>query len=152
VAAASLHEIIHEAADLAAIEARRLGAGIRFDLCVGDPIVEVDRVQIQQVLVNLFKNAFEAMQDCPTDDRIATVRTVASPEHIEVSIADQGAGIIAEHEPRLFEAFFTTKPDGMGMGLAVSRTIIDAHGGTIWARRNADRGAAFHFTLPIQRQ
>jgi two-component system sensor kinase FixL len=150
-AAGSIHEIIQEAAELAAIEARRHRAVIQFDLCPGDPAVQVDRVQIQQVLVNLLKNAFEALQDVSPDHRIVTVRTQAAGDQIQVSILDRGAGLSVADPSRLFEAFFTTKSDGMGMGLAVSRTIIVAHGGTLWATPNTDRGAAFHFTLLVAR-
>ena len=148
VAAVRLHEVIQEAAELVAMEARRLRATVRFELCPGDPVVQVDRVQIQQVLVNLLKNAFEAMQDVPPDARITTVRSSMFPEQIEVSVHDSGAGIAPQDESRLFEAFFTTKPDGMGLGLAVSRTIVQAHGGTIWATRSPGHGSTFHFTIP----
>ena len=149
VASVRLHEVIEEAAEIMAAEARRLRASVRFDLCPGDPVVQVDRVQIQQVLVNLLKNAFEAMQDVPLDARITTVRSSMFPDRFEVSVHDQGAGISTEDEPRLFEAFFTTKPDGMGLGLAVSRTIIQAHGGSIGASRGPGPGSTFHFTLPV---
>jgi two-component system sensor kinase FixL len=145
----ALNEVIHEAAELVAVEARRLKATVRFDLCPEGPLVQVDRVQIQQVLVNLLKNAFEAMQGIPPDARITTVRSSLLPDRVEVSVQDSGPGVAPENEPRLFEAFFTTKSDGMGLGLAVSRTIIEAHGGAIWADRGPDGGSTFHFTLPF---
>jgi len=109
------------------------------------PLVALDRVQIQQVLVNLIRNAIQAMADSPR--RILTIVTRAADDHMEVTIADTGGGIAPEIADQLFQAFASNKPDGMGLGLSICRTIIEAHGGSIWAAALPDGGTAFHFTL-----
>jgi two-component system sensor kinase FixL len=106
-----------------------------------------DRVQIQQVLVNLFRNALEAMANSDRRELIAT-NTQAADDMIEVAISDTGHGFGSEMPPNLFQPFFTTKETGMGVGLSISRTIIEAHGGRMWAENNDGGGAIFRFTLP----
>jgi signal transduction histidine kinase len=114
------------------------------------PPVDADRVQLQQVLLNLVMNACDAMSGTPPGDHTLVIRTgVIEGEGVCVSVADRGVGIAAETLDSVFEPFFTTKAHGMGLGLSVCRTIIAAHGGRLWASRNPDRGATFHFTLPI---
>jgi two-component system sensor kinase FixL len=109
--------------------------------------VLVDRVQVQQVLVNLIRNALEAMDDCPVRElRIRSDRDTTS--HVRLSVFDTGTGLSEEMANRLFEAFATTKHDGMGLGLSICRTIVEAHGGRIWATVNERGGTVFHFTLP----
>ena len=123
---------------------------IRVLLDVGPslPPLRGDRVQLQQVLLNLLLNAFDAMQDCPAHQREITVRANRDGDLVEVSVADHGSGLTADALEKIFEPFYTTKRDGLGMGLAISRSIIDAHGGRIWAKNNGERGAIFAFTLP----
>jgi two-component system, LuxR family, sensor kinase FixL len=108
--------------------------------------VHADRVQIQQVLVNLIRNALQAMADAPR--RVLTIATaIESDTHMQISIADSGGGIAPEMADRLFQAFASTKPDGMGLGLSICRTIVEAHHGRIWAEPAPGGGTAFHFTL-----
>jgi len=108
-------------------------------------------VAIEQVLVNLLRNALEAMQNQPPAERIVVVRTRSLPEGMEVAVQDAGAGLNQASLDRLFTPFFTSKPKGMGMGLAICKTIVEAHGGRIWAAPNPDRGSTFTFVLPARR-
>jgi PAS domain S-box-containing protein len=116
------------------------------------PAVKGDRVELQQVLLNLVLNACDAMSDNPARDRRMEVVVDLSDEShsVQISVLDCGKGIDEEHLERVFEPFFTTKAAGLGLGLAISHSIITAHGGQLWATNRSDRGAAFHFTLPIQ--
>jgi PAS domain S-box-containing protein len=118
------------------------------DVGPGLPPLRGDRVQLQQVLLNLLLNAFDAMQDCPANQREITVRAKRDGGQVEISLADHGTGLVADALEKIFEPFYTTKRDGLGMGLAISRSIIDAHGGRLWAKNNVDRGTTFGFTLP----
>jgi signal transduction histidine kinase len=114
------------------------------------PPVIGDRIQIEQVLVNLIRNAFESMRDLQQGSRLLTLRTaVYGSQQILVSVRDTGVGLTDDARGRLFERFFTTKADGMGMGLSISQSIIESHDGRLWAESNPDRGATFLFTLPI---
>jgi two-component system sensor kinase FixL len=109
--------------------------------------VLVDRIQIQQVLVNLIRNAIDAMMDTPV--RSLTIRTDSdSPGFMRVSVEDSGSGISEAVAAELFQPFVTTKKSGMGIGLSICRTIVEAHGGRIWFEPAANRGTVFHFTLP----
>jgi two-component system sensor kinase FixL len=115
-----------------------------------DPSVEqvlVDRVQVQQVLVNLLRNAMDAMQDAPRRELTVSVVPIAG-NMVELAVADTGPGISEEIAAKLFQPFVTTKPHGMGVGLSISRTIVEAHGGAMWVEANEGGGAVFHFTLP----
>lgn len=143
-----LDALINEAAGLGLIGASAAGVLVVMALDPEPRRVLVDRIQIEQVLVNLIRNALQAMQGCAT--RILTIST--SPEvagGIQVTVADTGEGIGPEMAGRLFQAFATTKEDGMGLGLSICRTIIEAHGGRIWATATDQGGAAFHFTLVL---
>jgi two-component system sensor kinase FixL len=113
------------------------------------PKVRCDLVQLQQVLLNLLMNAFEAMVNTATVDRRVIIRTRAGNESCVISVRDAGDGIAPEKFEHLFEQFFSTKSDGLGMGLSISRSIIEGHGGRIWATNNSDAGATFHVALPI---
>lgn len=114
------------------------------------PPVFVDAVQIQQVLLNLIQNAIDAMRDVRQSQRRLEISTfLCSDDRVEVMVRDSGCGISADEERRLFTPFFTTKSKGTGMGLAISRSIIETHEGRIWLKRNMDRGAAFCFTLAV---
>jgi two-component system sensor kinase FixL len=116
------------------------------------PTVKGDRVELQQVLLNLVLNACDAMSDNPARDRRMEVVVDLSDDSnaVRISVLDCGNGIDAEQLERVFEPFYTTKVGGLGLGLAISHSIITAHGGRLWATNRSDRGAAFHFTLPIQ--
>ncbi|HET9001911.1 MAG TPA: ATP-binding protein [bacterium] len=113
------------------------------------PTVLGDRVQLQQVLLNLILNACDAMSAVPPASRTLTIGTSSGQAGAEVSISDRGNGIAPGIQDLLFEAFVTTKPQGLGLGLSICRSIITAHGGRLWAENNPDRGATFHFTLPV---
>jgi PAS domain S-box-containing protein len=128
-------------------------ASLRVELAPGLPPVLGDRVQLQQVILNLVMNGMEAMADVTARPRELVIRSRRhEAAQVLIEVEDAGSGIDPKYLDRLFSAFFTTKPDGMGMGLSISRSIIEAHGGRIWATRNAGAGATFHFTLPAQTQ
>lgn len=141
-----LRELIEEAAKLALLGARERGVRSFFTLDPAASPVLVDRIQIQQVLVNLMRNAVEAMVDVSRRElRVSTRLTPGG--FVEVSIADRGTGIAPEIWPWLFDAFVSGKADGMGLGLSICRTIIEAHGGRIWAEQPPEGGTIFLFTL-----
>lgn len=140
-------QMIEEASALALVGAREQGVMVRVRIDPGIHSVLADAVQVQQVLVNLFRNALEAMQ--ATDYRELNVTVVPRRESMaEVSVSDTGHGIAADLLPRLFQPFVTTKDTGMGVGLSISKTIIEAHGGRLWVEANPAGGTVFHFTLP----
>jgi signal transduction histidine kinase len=142
------NELVREAVRLAEAEARRLGVTIRLDPSPGAPPVDVDRIQVEQVILNLVRNGFEAMEDTAKGPRELSVRTERTAlGDIEIAVHDTGGGLPADVTARIFDPFFTTKPDGLGLGLAISRSIIEAHGGRLWTS-NGSGGATFHFTLP----
>lgn len=145
-----MNEVVCDACALALVGARTEGIGVSMDMDETLPPVMIDRVQIQQVLVNLIRNSVDAMMD--QEERRIRIRTAAHRENvIEVAIADNGPGLAPHIEARLFEPFNTSKPDGMGIGLTVCRSIIEDHGGRIWSRSVEGGGAEFRFTLPVQR-
>ncbi|MQU92851.1 MASE1 domain-containing protein [Sinorhizobium meliloti] len=139
--------VIAEARNLVAEEAARRRVRIDVDLESGLPLVALDRVQIQQVLLNLMRNGMDAM-DYIADDRVLGVRVRRMEDVIQTEISDRGIGI--EFPDRIFEPFFTTKANGMGMGLAICRSIVESHGGRLWTEKNEPQGATFVFTLPIE--
>lgn len=143
----SISKLIEEAGALGLTGAREQGVLLRFNLDPEHDLVLVDRVQIQQVLVNLFRNALESMVLSTRRELIAS-NAVAADDMIEVSISDTGHGFAEGVEAHLFQTFFTTKETGMGVGLSISRSIIEAHGGRMRAEKNASGGATFRFTLP----
>jgi two-component system sensor kinase FixL len=142
----SLSKLIEEAGALGLAGAREQNVQLRFNLDPDADLVLADRVQIQQVLVNLFRNALEAMAQSPRRELVANTR--AGDDMIEVEVSDTGSGFQDDVIPNLFQTFFTTKEAGMGVGLSISRSIIEAHGGRMWAESNASGGATFRFTLP----
>jgi signal transduction histidine kinase len=111
--------------------------------------VRADRVQLQQVLMNLMLNGIEAMSTT-AGNRELTIRSRREDGQVLVSVSDTGVGLPADKMDQIFNSFFTTKQAGTGMGLSISRTIIESHGGLLWASNNNGRGAVFHFTLPIE--
>jgi two-component system sensor kinase FixL len=142
----SLNKIIEEASALALVGAKERGVRVRFQFNPRVDTVLADRVQIQQVLLNLMRNAIEAMDGAGR--RELTISTVASDnEEVLVKVADTGAGIAADVADQLFQPFVTTKQHGMGVGLSISRTIVEGHGGRIWVEENPGGGAVFCFTL-----
>jgi two-component system, LuxR family, sensor kinase FixL len=140
-------KLIEEASALALVGAKEHGIKVLIRIEAHLPKAEVDRVQIQQVLLNLIRNAVESMEGCGI--RELTVGTVAQDGAVLVSIADTGGGIPPEIEAKLFQPFVTTKPEGMGIGLSICRTIVEAHGGRLWVEPNAGTGSVFNFTLPV---
>ena len=143
----SLSKLIEEAGALGLAGAREQNVQLRFNLTPSADLVLADRVQIQQVLVNLFRNALEAMAQSPRRELVVTNARVGD-DMIEVVVSDTGSGFQDDVIPNLFQTFFTTKETGMGVGLSISRSIIEAHGGRMWAESNASGGATFRFTLP----
>lgn len=140
-------KLIEEAGALGLTGAREQGVSLHFNLDPDHDLVLVDRVQIQQVLVNLFRNALDAMTESSRRTLIVTSSHVAN-DMIEIAVSDTGHGVGKEHQPRMFQTFFTTKKTGMGVGLSISKTIVEAHGGLMWTENNPGGGATFHFTLP----
>ncbi|MBO6716712.1 MAG: PAS domain S-box protein [Rhizobiaceae bacterium] len=144
---ADLRKLVEEAGALALVGSRELGVRTVFDFQSGPEHVMVDRVQIQQVLINLMRNAMEAMKD--GERRELTVRIVpADNDYLRVEVADTGAGVQDDVAEQLFKPFVTTKPGGMGIGLSISKRIVEAHGGVLSMHRNEHGGATFSFTLP----
>jgi len=143
-----IKEIVREMTALLRKEAIRHSIKIYSDLDEGLPAVLADRVQVQQVFMNLMLNAIEAMKG--TGGKL-TISSRSTPQgHVTVSIEDTGIGLPVENTERIFDAFHTTKAQGTGMGLAITRSIVDAHGGRVWATVNQEAGATFHFTLPTK--
>ena len=139
--------IIHEMLMLLEGEADRYSVAMRTDLSAELPKIMVDRVQLQQVFMNLMLNAIEAMKDSGGE---LMVKSQLQDGQLQFSVSDTGVGLPMEKMDQIFSAFFTTKPQGSGMGLAISRSIVESHGGQLWASANSGGGATFHFTLPIQ--
>jgi signal transduction histidine kinase len=122
---------------------------VRTELADRLPFVRGDRVELQQVILNLVMNGIEAMQSVEDRPRELVIQSVQDEtQQVRVSVTDCGVGFSAENADRLFTAFFTTKSNGMGMGLSICRSIIEAHNGRLWATANAPHGATFQFTLP----
>src|SRR5262249_48934209 len=128
------------------------GIAVSTQLMDGLLPVQGDRVQLQQVVMNLILNAVEAMSSIEEGARELSIRTEQDHTGVRVAVRDSGPGIDPTYLERVFEAFYTTKSSGMGMGLSVCRSIIDAHGGRLWADANGRRGAVFQFTLPAARE
>ncbi|HEV7609209.1 MAG TPA: sensor histidine kinase [Steroidobacteraceae bacterium] len=145
----SLSCIVAEVIDLMAPEIGSRSVTLETQLCRDADVVCCDRTQIRQVLINLIRNALEAM--CATDQfpRRLQVRLLVDPDkEVSIAISDTGPGLDASTAKRIFEPFFTTKSGGMGLGLAICRSIVQAHGGRLWAQPRAPRGCTFEFTLP----
>jgi PAS domain S-box-containing protein len=144
----ALNAAINEVILLARDAIIRNGVSVQIRLAGGLFPVQGDRVQLQQVVLNLILNAVEAMGSVETEARELLISTEQDHTDVLVAVRDSGPGIDPKHLERVFEAFYTTKPSGVGMGLAICRSIIDAHGGRLWADANRPRGAIFQFTLP----
>jgi PAS domain S-box-containing protein len=145
-----LNEIIREMVALMSGEAARYSISVRTELTADLPHARGDRVQLQQVLMNLMMNSIEAMRDVNETRELTICSQRRAPEDLMVSVGDTGVGLPSQQEDHIFDPFFTTKRDGTGMGLRISRSIIESHGGRLWAANNPSRGATFHFTLPTK--
>jgi len=147
-----LEEVVEGVVALAASESVARRVSIRTDISADLPVVSGDRVQLQQVLLNLLVNGMDAMSTVPERERLLEIRgrrdLLEGNRAATISVHDRGIGLTAAQMGRLFEAFYTTKPHGMGMGLAISRSIIEAHGGRLCAEQNQGPGATFSFSLP----
>jgi PAS domain S-box-containing protein len=145
----SLDAIVNETLGLVQHELSRHKVRSRVELGVLDAQINADRVQLQQVLINLIINACHAMETVAPRQRLLRVRTWVDGDNVLLEVADQGIGIDAKDLPTLFQPFFTTKPDGLGMGLSICRSIIDFHGGRLWAASTPGEGTAFTCSLPL---
>jgi signal transduction histidine kinase len=144
-----VNEVIREMTLLLQHEATRYSISIRADLAADLPQVLADRVQLQQVLMNLMLNGIEAMKEMNPAGEL-TIKSQQDDNQLLIAVSDTGPGLPPEQAGQIFKAFFTTKPQGTGMGLPISRSIIESHGGRLWPTANAGRGATFHFTLPSE--
>ena len=147
---ADINALLRDVVRLADIAARSREVDYEYDLAPGLPPVTVDRVQIEQVLLNLIRNGVEAMEEVPGEKRLTLKSRLAEgAAAVQLSVRDRGCGLPDRIAVDLFTPFFTTKPEGMGMGLSISRGIVEAHGGRLWAAPNDDGGTTFHLTLPL---
>jgi PAS domain S-box-containing protein len=145
-----INEVIQEMVVLLRSEAARYSISVRTELAADLPHVTGDRVQLQQVLMNLMTNGMDAMKNVDGTCELIIRSQQAEDGQLMVSISDTGAGLPPQQADLIFNAFFTTKPQGTGMGLRISRSIVESHGGRLWAADNAPRGASFHLTLPLK--
>ena len=143
----SLPKLVQEASALALVGAKEKGVRVSFRLDPDAPLVLADRIQIQQVLLNLIRNAIEAMQDRPRRELVVSTTALPQDGLVEVCVRDTGTGLAPEVAAQLFQPFVTTKKHGMGVGLSICRTIVESHGGKIWAESKPSEGTAFRFTL-----
>src|SRR5712671_1146117 len=146
--AVEINDAILEVIALTRTEAANNSVSVRTQLAEGLPRVQGDRVQLQQVMLNLIINAIEAMRDVGEEERELLISSRNEPDGVSVEVRDSGPGFAPAALERVFEAFYTTKPGGLGMGLSICRSIIEAHGGRLWASANLPRGASFQFALP----
>jgi signal transduction histidine kinase len=145
-----VNEVIREMIVLLRGEATGYSVSIRTDLAPDLPQLMADRVQLQQVLMNLMLNGIDAMKEVDGPRELIVKSRPTENEQLVVSLSDTGVGLPPDQADQIFDAFFTTKLHGTGMGLSLSRSIVESHGGHLWADRNSPRGATFHLTLPIK--
>ena len=145
-----INEVIREMVALMRSEITRHSISVRTKLADDLPQITADRVQLQQVLMNLMVNSIDAMKESDGTRELAIDSQRAENHQLMILVSDTGPGLPREHADKIFNAFFTTKPHGTGMGLRISRSIIESHGGRLWASDNSPRGASFHVTLPIE--
>jgi two-component system sensor kinase FixL len=144
-----LNGLTSDVLSLVRAESRRRHVTVETELAGGLPPVRGDKVHLQQVLLNLFLNGMEAMADRPGEKRLAVRTALGQCGCVEVAVSDAGTGIPQDRLPHLFDPFFSTKKEGMGVGLSIARSLVEAHGGRIWAENNPRAGATFRFALPI---
>jgi C4-dicarboxylate-specific signal transduction histidine kinase len=144
-----INEVIQEVTGLARKELTRNHVSLRTELAADLPRVLGDRVQLQQVMLNLIMNGIEAMRTVTDRTRVLLIKSAKDSEGVLIQVQDSGQGFDPKQTDRIFEPFFTTKPEGIGMGLSISRSIVGAHGGRLWAALGSPHGAVFQFTLPI---
>jgi two-component system sensor kinase FixL len=144
-------KLVEEASALALVGAKDRGIRVQFKFHPDAHLVLADRVQIQQVLLNLIRNGMDAMEDSPSRELTISVDPIED-RYIKIGVADSGTGIAPEIAKQLFQPFVTTKREGMGVGLSISRTIVEAHGGKIWVERGENGGTIFYFTLMVVNQ
>jgi PAS domain S-box-containing protein len=146
----NLVDVVRDVARLVYSDAVLLNVDIALELNSSLPPVRGDRIQMQQVVLNLMLNAFDAMKDCPVNERRVLLTAVQNEAgSLRVAVRDHGIGLTRENLETIFQPFYTTKRDGLGMGLSISRSIVEDHGGRLWAENNPDRGMTFYFTLPV---
>jgi signal transduction histidine kinase len=145
-----VNEVILEMVSLMRSEAVRRAISIQTALARELPQVRADRVQLQQVFMNLMLNGMEAINEVSPAGELTITSERNSDGEVLISVSDSGVGLPAERADKVFDTFYTTKPQGTGMGLSISRSIVESHGGRLWARGNAERGATFQFTLPVE--
>jgi len=143
-----IEALLNEIADFLNLEAQHYAIPIHYDVSSELPPVLADGLQVQQVILNLVRNAIDAMSDSQGAGLIA-ISAHANPDAVEIRVQDTGSGLHPDTVGQLLHPFFTTKPDGLGLGLSISQAIVEAHGGRLWAVPNTDRGVTFHFTLPL---
>jgi C4-dicarboxylate-specific signal transduction histidine kinase len=143
-----MNDVVGEALGLLHNDIQHRGVVVTTSLCAPAPTVFADRVQLQQVLLNLIVNACDAMNDTPPDERRLVVTTSRNGD-ARIEVSDRGSGFASQALASAFEPFVTTKRDGLGLGLAICRSIITAHRGRMWARNNQDRGATLVVALPL---
>jgi signal transduction histidine kinase len=144
-----VNDVVRETIALVRRELISHRVSLRTELVPALPMILGDRVQLQQVIINLVMNGIEAMQSVTARPRELVIRSGQDEAQVFVSVTDCGVGIPTENADRLFDPFFTTKSSGMGMGLSICRSIVEAHGGRLWVTANAPHGATFQFTLPV---
>jgi two-component system, LuxR family, sensor kinase FixL len=147
-----LSDIIQGIMSLVHSDAVLRNVRVRLDVDPDLPHARGDKIQLQQVLLNLLLNAFDAMKDCPADGRDISLRAeLVGRDMLQISVSDHGTGLTSDQLDKIFQPFFTTKREGLGMGLSISRSIVEAHGGRLWAENNNGHGATFYFTVPAAR-
>ena len=147
-----MNNLVIDSLDLLGFETSSNQVRVGLDLAPDSPMVMADRVQIQQVIVNLLRNAYDAMESVSPAERRVDVTIENNGRCAVVHVEDCGKGLTDDEHALLFEPFFTTKQRGMGIGLSISRSIIESHGGRLWATRHEDAGATFHFELPALKE
>ena len=144
-----INDIVNETVILIATDANVRNAVLKIELENNLPLIRGDRIQLQQVLLNLISNSFDALEGSKLEREILIRTLRKNTNTIIVEVKDSGCGIPVRDMPKLFAHFFTSKPDGLGMGLSISRSIVESHGGRLDVKNNPDRGATFYFTIPI---